>query len=371
MNYDNIIRLIILIGIIQGLLFNLIVFFNRNRINTAIKYLNIVVLCLSLNNIREFVFDGDYLPEAFIHFYLSAPWFFLIVPFFYIFLIHYLKLNKDYQTYFKVTLIIFFIESIIRIWIIFLVEDNEILFTEYIIVEEMINALYSIFIFGLIVKLVFFNKDATKYIGIYDDIKWVKSILKFGFLVMVLWIIVVITYYFTRQNWLYDPLKIIYSILVYWLGYQALISAKVVQDRIMLRKYLSVDNLSQKVLVDKGNDLNEKHLSDYHSIENYIIQNQKFLDPLLSLDKVSDELGYSPGHISKLINENGKQNFSDLINSLRVNYAKQILSDPVFLNYTIVSVGLESGFNSKSTFYSAFKKFTNKTPSEFRETILN
>ena len=38
-----------------------------------------------------------------------------------------------------------------------------------------------------------------------------------------------------------------------------------------------------------------------------------------------------------------------------------------YVDYTIVSIGLESGFNSKSTFYSAFKKFTNLSPTQFKK----
>ena len=60
---------------------------------------------------------------------------------------------------------------------------------------------------------------------------------------------------------------------------------------------------------------------------------------------------------------------SDYINEFRVDHSKKLIRDPEFKNYTVVSMGLESGFNSKSTFYSAFKKFTNMTPVEFRNSI--
>ena len=74
----------------------------------------------------------------------------------------------------------------------------------------------------------------------------------------------------------------------------------------------------------------------------------------------------SLSHASKLINTFSDYNFSDYINSLRIEQAKKLLSDDSFDQYTIVAIGLESGFNSKSTFYTAFKKFTSQTPSEFR-----
>jgi AraC-like DNA-binding protein len=65
-------------------------------------------------------------------------------------------------------------------------------------------------------------------------------------------------------------------------------------------------------------------------------------------------------------NSYSSYNFSDFINSLRVEQAKKFLSDNEFSQYTIVAIGLECGFNSKSTFYSAFKNFTSETPTTYR-----
>ena len=70
--------------------------------------------------------------------------------------------------------------------------------------------------------------------------------------------------------------------------------------------------------------------------------------------------------ISAEISKNKVGNFNDLINSYRITKAKQLLKSSNYNDYTIDAVGLECGFNSKSTFYSAFKKVTNTTPAAFK-----
>jgi len=49
--------------------------------------------------------------------------------------------------------------------------------------------------------------------------------------------------------------------------------------------------------------------------------------------------------------------------------AKELLIHEEYKNYTITSIGLESGFNSKSTFYATFKKHTGFTPAAYQKSF--
>ena len=57
--------------------------------------------------------------------------------------------------------------------------------------------------------------------------------------------------------------------------------------------------------------------------------------------------------------------FPDYVNNLRVGKAKEFLRTGEFSNYTLVAIGLEAGFNSKTSFYNTFKKNTGLTPLQF------
>ena len=92
-----------------------------------------------------------------------------------------------------------------------------------------------------------------------------------------------------------------------------------------------------------------------------------YQEPELSLQNLADKLLYPSYQVSQAINEGMKKNFYDLINGYRVEEAKRLLVDEKSRNYTILSVGFEAGFNSKTTFNTVFKRFTGCTPTEFRE----
>ena len=49
--------------------------------------------------------------------------------------------------------------------------------------------------------------------------------------------------------------------------------------------------------------------------------------------------------------------------------AKKYLTKPEFSNYTLLAIGLEAGFNSKSAFNASFKKITGLTPSQYKSKI--
>jgi AraC-like DNA-binding protein len=87
----------------------------------------------------------------------------------------------------------------------------------------------------------------------------------------------------------------------------------------------------------------------------------------LTLQQLANKLQLPTYQVSQVINEGLKRNFYDLVNGYRVEEAKRLLLDPKNDNYTILSVGFEAGFNSKTTFHTVFKKFTGLTATEFRE----
>ena len=87
----------------------------------------------------------------------------------------------------------------------------------------------------------------------------------------------------------------------------------------------------------------------------------------LTLKQLAEKLRFPTYQVSQAINEGLGKNFYELVNSHRVEEAKRLLADPRTENFTILSVGFEAGFNSKTTFNTVFKKFTGVTPTEYRD----
>ena len=106
--------------------------------------------------------------------------------------------------------------------------------------------------------------------------------------------------------------------------------------------------------------------SYFKELEQLMNEVKLYRDPNLGLCSVARKIKISSNYLSQLVNKLTGKNFTDYINTFRVEDAKQKLTNKNYSNYTIVGIGLESGFNSKSTFYSAFKKLVGKSPSSYR-----
>ncbi|RFB05248.1 helix-turn-helix domain-containing protein [Parvularcula marina] len=93
-----------------------------------------------------------------------------------------------------------------------------------------------------------------------------------------------------------------------------------------------------------------------------------YADKGLSLRKLSDVTGITKNHISETLSQQLGVNFFDFVNSRRAEEAKRLLAET---ELTILEVGLEVGFNSRSTFNAAFKKHVGSPPSAYRESARN
>ena len=90
-----------------------------------------------------------------------------------------------------------------------------------------------------------------------------------------------------------------------------------------------------------------------------------YLDPRLSLSALAAQMDVSPNILSQVINQRIGRNFSDFVNAYRVDEFKRNMASPRFAGFSILAVAFESGFNSKTSFNTAFKKLTGITPSQF------
>ena len=88
----------------------------------------------------------------------------------------------------------------------------------------------------------------------------------------------------------------------------------------------------------------------------------------ISLKHLAEVLSITPHQLSQLLNELLNTNFNSYVNQYRINEAKHILiNEP---ERSVLSIAYAVGFNSKSSFYEAFSRFTGKTPHTFRKELL-
>ncbi|WP_243636296.1 helix-turn-helix domain-containing protein [Flavobacterium aquariorum] len=101
-------------------------------------------------------------------------------------------------------------------------------------------------------------------------------------------------------------------------------------------------------------------------VKKYVLENEPFLEPSLTIQDLAKQVNIPVRDLSVLINHHMNQHFFDFINEYRIQKAMQILKSPSKSKLTVLEILYEVGFNSKSSFNTAFKKYTNQTPTEFR-----
>jgi AraC-like DNA-binding protein len=129
--------------------------------------------------------------------------------------------------------------------------------------------------------------------------------------------------------------------------------------------------INKKVVLVKE-DLSENSkspeiISQIEQVKKYVSENEPYLEPSLTIQDLSKEVQISVRDLSILINHHMNKHFFDFINEYRIEKAKEILKDASKSKVTILEILYEVGFNSKSSFNTAFKKHTNQTPTEFRK----
>ncbi|MFY0600155.1 MAG: helix-turn-helix domain-containing protein [Cyclobacteriaceae bacterium] len=101
------------------------------------------------------------------------------------------------------------------------------------------------------------------------------------------------------------------------------------------------------------------------NLESLLNKDQIHFKNDLTLSELSDKLDASSNDVSWLLNNEFKSTFYDFINQYRIMAFIARVEAGDHLRQTILSIAMEVGFNSKSTFNKAFKLYVNSTPSDY------
>ena len=103
----------------------------------------------------------------------------------------------------------------------------------------------------------------------------------------------------------------------------------------------------------------------------YMDMYKPYLNPDISLNFLSDQIAIPPRSLSEVINRGFNMNFFEFINSYRIKEAKYLIKQSTHNKKTILEVLYEVGYNNKSVFNMIFKKYTGKTPTQYRTETAN
>lgn len=103
------------------------------------------------------------------------------------------------------------------------------------------------------------------------------------------------------------------------------------------------------------------------ALKEFMIEKEPYLDSSLTIQDLAEQVKIPVKDLSALINLYMNKHFFDFINEYRIEKAKEILKDSSQKDVTILEILYQVGFNSKSSFSTSFKKYTGKTPTDFRK----
>lgn len=211
--------------------------------------------------------------------------------------------------------------------------------------------------------------------------KWLTYLWVFEVTFLVTWVFLIFLALFDEEKIsnAINILAVCTTLVVHWIGYFGIYKLKLMNEQEKIRALLfyrpsktvspSVTSPSApiKTTTEKESSKPAEDNKYFQTLERLCAEEKIYRDSSLDRNKVAEILGISPSYVSLIINSITGENFSSYINRYRVEDVKVLILDKDFENYSLLAIGLECGFSSKTTYYNSFKKITGMTPNAFRE----
>lgn len=170
------------------------------------------------------------------------------------------------------------------------------------------------------------------------------------------------------SEWIKVAILVLQLLIVCWYLFKALNNPGLFQN-IDSKLKLVADIISEEKDKGKFAENDEADNEELSKLRHYMNAEKPFLNPSLTIQEVSNAIQIPVRELSVLINHKLGQHFYDFVNVYRIESAMKILKDPAKSKLTVLEILYEVGFNSKSSFNTAFKKHTGKTPTVYRKVL--
>jgi AraC-like DNA-binding protein len=242
----------------------------------------------------------------------------------------------------------------------------ELQFNHTLILLQIVVYFTAVFMLLRKAKKLYLENYAGASINSYNWLFQFTIVLTFLYLIVILKNAFKFSDYPYISEWIKIGILVLQLFIICWYLYKALNHPGLFRNIDSKLKLVS-----DLILEEKNNDqiaVDEKeYIQELLKLQQYMAKEKPFLNPYLTIQDVARDIKVPVRDLSLLINHKLDQHFYDFVNTYRIECAMDILKDVTKSKVTVLEILYEVGFNSKSSFNTAFKKHTGNTPTSYRK----
>ncbi|MDR6546582.1 helix-turn-helix domain-containing protein [Chryseobacterium rhizosphaerae] len=375
------------IAIFQGIVLGVVILKSSLFSSKSNKYLAYLLFALSMVLLNYvFEIEGTFKSYPLLRFLDYIEWIFLLPVFIFLFIINRIDdtIKNRQRAY------LYYIPFIYSSTFVIIYHLNDILgiykiTDSRIFIINILMLIQLLFAFIIILFPPFYSYFMIRHLKDPQEKRWVITLLTTLYLLLSTWLITYMTGFFfgIDISSTMSGLALSATFIMHWTAYIGIYKYKLAKNKDAVYHFLNNDlviihpNLqaAESSITQENNTAEESRESItadnlyFQKLELLCKDEHIYTDSTLNREKVAEKLGISAGYVSQIVNTITGDNFAHYINQYRVEAVKEMISDPEYDNYNLLTMGLEAGFTSKTTFFKAFKKVTGQTPNEYKNTV--
>jgi len=375
--YTTLLNIAIFQGIVLGLIILKSSLFNSNS-NKYLAYLLFTLSIILLNHVFEI--EDAFTPYPFLSFIQHVEWVFLIPAFLFLFIINRIEDTVKSKQKVYLCFIPFAFSAILNI-----TQDLDYVAGIYTIPQSGLGLINILGLIHLILAVIFipflpiYSYFMIRHLRNSQEKNWIITLLTIVSSLLFAWLITCLVGLFLQYDIssTMNVLALSATFIIHWTAYIGIYKYKLAKNKDaiynLLNKDLAISHTKLQIVENSTlEEYKESITTDnlyFQKLELLCKEQHIYTDSTLNREKVAEKLGISAGYVSQIVNTVTGDNFANYINQYRVEAVKEMISNSEYENYNLLTMGLESGFTSKTTFYKTFKKVTGQTPNEYKNTV--